>query len=81
MMRSVALPNDTIHAVARTAAIAGAWQVIAPDHPGFGASSMPAADAFEDSFDALARIMTALIDAKRVERCAAYVMDYGAPVG
>lgn len=85
-MRSVALPNDTIHAVARTQEIeglriAGAWQAIAPDHPGFGASSMPAADAFEDSFDALARIMTALIDAKRVERCAAYVMNYGAPVG
>jgi pimeloyl-ACP methyl ester carboxylesterase len=61
--------------------IAETWHVIAPDYPGFGASDMPQADAFEYSFANLARIVTELIDRKGVERYAAYVMDYGAPVG
>jgi pimeloyl-ACP methyl ester carboxylesterase len=61
--------------------IATHWHVIAPDYPGFGASDMPQADAFEYSFANLARIMTELLDRKGVDRYAAYVMDYGAPVG
>ena len=61
--------------------IADSWHVIAPDYPGFGASDMPMAEEFDYSFDNLARIVTELIDRKGVERYAAYVMDYGAPVG
>jgi pimeloyl-ACP methyl ester carboxylesterase len=61
--------------------IAETWHVLAPDYPGFGASDMPMAEEFEYSFANFARIVTELIDRKGVERYAAYVMDYGAPVG
>lgn len=61
--------------------VADTWHVIAPDYPGYGASDMPLAEEFEYSFDNLARILTELIDRKGVERYAAYLMDYGAPIG
>lgn len=61
--------------------VAGTWHVIAPDYPGFGASSMPGVDAFDYSFDTLARIVTELIDLKGVDSYTPYLMDYGAPVG
>ena len=61
--------------------IADTWHVIAPDYPGYGASDMPLAEDFAYSFANLARIVTELIDRKGVDRYAAYVMDYGAPVG
>lgn len=62
-------------------ALADRYHVIAPDYPGFGASSMPAAADFDYSFANFARLMTALLDAKGVDRYAVYLMDYGAPVG
>ncbi|MGE5765953.1 MAG: alpha/beta fold hydrolase [Bacteroidota bacterium] len=62
-------------------ALAGRYHVLAPDYPGFGASAMPSAESFDYSFDNFARLMTKFIDAKGVEHYAAYVMDYGAPVG
>lgn len=62
-------------------ALAGRFHVLAPDYPGFGASSMPAAESFEYSFAHIARIMTTLLDRKGVDRYAVYLMDYGAPVG
>lgn len=61
--------------------LAERYHVLAPDYPGFGASAMPPVDSFDYSFDHFARLMTAFIDAKGVGRYAAYVMDYGAPVG
>mgnify|MGYP001793696188 CR=1 FL=1 len=61
--------------------LATRYHVLAPDYPGFGASDMPAVDAFDYSFDRFAEIVTKLIDAKGVDRYVAYVMDYGAPVG
>lgn len=61
--------------------LAARYHVLAPDYPGFGASAMPSADAFDYSFDRFAELMTAFINAKGVGRYAAYVMDYGAPVG
>ncbi len=61
--------------------LADRFHVLAPDYPGFGASDMPAAEAFEYSFANIARVITALLDRKGVDRYAAYVMDYGAPVG
>lgn len=62
-------------------ALADRFHVIAPDYPGFGASSMPAAETFEYSFANIARMMTTLLDRKGIDRYAVYLMDYGAPVG
>lgn len=62
-------------------ALADRYHVLAPDYPGFGASSMPPADEFDYSFANLARLMTAFVDAKDVGQYTVYLMDYGAPVG
>ncbi|NNG04931.1 MAG: alpha/beta hydrolase [Inquilinus sp.] len=62
-------------------ALAERYHVLAPDYPGFGASAMPPAESFEYSFANTARLMTALLDRKGVDRFAVYLMDYGAPVG
>jgi pimeloyl-ACP methyl ester carboxylesterase len=61
--------------------LAARYHVLAPDYPGFGASAMPLVNDFDYSFGHFAELMTAFIDAKGVGRYAAYVMDYGAPVG
>jgi pimeloyl-ACP methyl ester carboxylesterase len=61
--------------------LAAHYHVLAPDYPGFGASAMPPLESFDYSFDHFARLMTALLDEKGITRYAAYVMDYGAPVG
>src|SRR3546814_20756141 len=57
------------------------YHVLEPDYPGFGASAMPSVESFHYSFDTFARLMTALPDEKGIDRYAAYVLDYGAPVG
>lgn len=57
------------------------YHVLAPDYPGFGASDMPAAKDFEYSFANIARMMMELLNRKKVNRYAVYLMDYGAPVG
>ncbi|MGI9407319.1 MAG: alpha/beta fold hydrolase [Hyphomicrobiaceae bacterium] len=61
--------------------LARQYHVLAPDYPGFGASDMPAAEDFEYSFAKIAQMMTELLDRKKVDRYAVYLMDYGAPVG
>jgi pimeloyl-ACP methyl ester carboxylesterase len=61
--------------------LASKYHVIAPDYPGFGASDMPPASDFDYSFGNIAKMMTALLDRKEVDRYAVYLMDYGAPVG
>jgi pimeloyl-ACP methyl ester carboxylesterase len=61
--------------------LARRYHVLAPDYPGFGASDMPKAQNFEYSFANIARMMTELLDRKKVSRYAVYLMDYGAPVG
>jgi pimeloyl-ACP methyl ester carboxylesterase len=61
--------------------LADRYHVLAPDYPGFGASDMPSLENFDYSFDHFAELMTKFIDVKGVGRYAAYVMDYGAPVG
>lgn len=61
--------------------LAKRYHVLAPDYPGFGASDMPAAKDFEYSFANIARMMTELLNRKKVDRYAVYLMDYGAPVG
>ncbi len=61
--------------------LATRYHVLAPDYPGFGASAMPSADAYEYSFAGIARTVTELLNRKGVDRYTVYLMDYGAPVG
>jgi pimeloyl-ACP methyl ester carboxylesterase len=62
-------------------ALADRYHVIAPDHIGYGYSSMPRVDEFEYTFDALAGITASLLSQLRVDHYAIYVHDYGAPIG
>jgi pimeloyl-ACP methyl ester carboxylesterase len=61
--------------------LAGSFRLIAPDYPGFGHSDAPPPDAFEYTFDTLARYTGRLIDRLGIERYALYLQDYGGPVG
>ncbi|MBE9048584.1 alpha/beta hydrolase [Pleurocapsales cyanobacterium LEGE 10410] len=62
-------------------ALADEFHLIAPDYPGFGASSMPKVDEFEYSFDKLAEIVAKFTIKLDLSRYFLYLMDYGAPVG
>lgn len=62
-------------------ALADQFHVLAPDYPGFGHSSAPAADTFDYKFDHLAEIITAWLESLGHTRFALYLQDYGAPVG
>ena len=62
-------------------ALANEFHLIAPDYPGFGASSMPKIDEFEYSFDKLAEIVEKLTIKLNLPQYFLYLMDYGAPVG
>lgn len=61
-------------------ALADQYRVIAPDHIGFGHSSAPSVDDFEYTFDALAEVTSAFLDAIEISRYTVYVQDYGAPI-
>lgn len=61
--------------------LANEFHLIAPDYPGFGASSMPKVDEFEYSFDKLAEIVEKLTIKLDLPQYFLYLMDYGAPVG
>lgn len=61
-------------------ALADQYRVIAPDHIGFGRSSAPSVDDFEYTFDALADVTSAFLDAIEISRYTVYVQDYGAPI-
>ncbi|MFD8863306.1 alpha/beta fold hydrolase [Streptomyces sp. NPDC059590] len=61
--------------------LADRYRVIAPDHIGFGYSSMPAPGDFPYTFDALADVTEALLERLGVAGFAMYVQDYGAPIG
>jgi len=61
-------------------ALADDFRVIAPDHIGFGRSSAPSVDAFEYTFDALARITQGFLDIVGVTKYTVYVQDYDAPI-
>ncbi len=62
-------------------ALADRFHLVAPDYPGFGNSSMPSVDAFDYSFDNLARVVERFTETLGLTRYSLYVMDYGAPVG
>jgi pimeloyl-ACP methyl ester carboxylesterase len=58
--------------------LAERWHVVAPDYPGFGRSDpLPASP----TFDRLAEVSAAVIDAMGIDRYAMYLFDFGAPVG
>ncbi|MGK5683996.1 alpha/beta fold hydrolase [Actinoplanes sp. URMC 104] len=61
--------------------LADEYHLIAPDHIGFGRSSMPSVTEFTYSFDSLAEVTDAFIDQLGLERFAVYIHDYGAPIG
>ncbi|MFG1783916.1 alpha/beta fold hydrolase [Rhodococcus oryzae] len=63
------------------AELADEFHVIAPDHIGFGRSSMPSVDEFDYSFDRLTEITEQLLDRLGIDRFALYIQDYGAPIG
>ncbi len=57
------------------------FHLVAPDYPGFGYSSFPAASEFQYSFENLSQIIEKFIDAIGLKRFSLYIQDYGAPVG
>jgi pimeloyl-ACP methyl ester carboxylesterase len=62
-------------------ALAAEFHLVAPDYPGFGASSMPRVEEFEYSFDKLAEVIEKMVDQLGLQHYFLYLMDYGAPVG
>lgn len=62
-------------------ALSGEFHLVAPDYPGFGASSMPSVEEFEYSFDKLAEVIEKFVDRLGLQKYFLYLMDYGAPVG
>ncbi|MGY4647282.1 alpha/beta fold hydrolase [Mycobacterium sp. URHB0021] len=57
------------------------YHLVAPDHIGFGQSSMPSVTQFTYSFDNLADITEKLVGELGLDRFAIYIHDYGAPIG
>jgi pimeloyl-ACP methyl ester carboxylesterase len=62
-------------------ALADKYHVVAPDYPGFGASSAPKTDEFEYTFDRLAEVVEKFTRQIGLKTYSLYVQDYGAPVG
>ena len=57
------------------------FHLVAPDFPGFGASSMPSMEEFEYSFDNIAEVVEKFAGKLGINSYSIYLMDYGAPVG
>jgi pimeloyl-ACP methyl ester carboxylesterase len=57
------------------------YRVIAPDLPGFGFTEVPDERKYVYSFHGLASTIEAFTQALKINRCAIYVFDYGAPTG
>ena len=57
------------------------FYLIAPDYPGFGESSAPAAGEFTYTFDNIAEVVDKLLEKKGVKKYVLMIQDYGAPVG
>lgn len=62
-------------------ALSDRYRVIAPDYPGFGHSDVPDGDAFECTFANMTALISALLDAKKIDRFAIYAHDLGVPIG
>jgi pimeloyl-ACP methyl ester carboxylesterase len=62
-------------------ALADEFRLVAPDYPGYGNSSMPTVDEFEDTFDNLAGVIEKFTEKVGLKKYTLYVQNYGAPVG
>lgn len=62
-------------------ALADRFHVVAPDYPGFGSSDMPDPDAYQYTFENLARAIEGFLDAIGFGEFGMFVQDYGGPVG
>ena len=61
--------------------LAGQFNVVAPDLPGFGQSDMPARSSFKYTFDNVADVIDRFTQTIGFDKYAVYVFDYGAPTG
>ena len=61
--------------------LADRFHLVAPDLPGFGQSDMPARSGFSWTFENIASVIDRFTEVIGIDRFAAYVFDYGAPVG
>lgn len=61
--------------------LATRYRVIAPDYPGFGASSTPAVGAFASSFAGLADLVDRFTVAVGATSYVLFMQDYGGPIG
>lgn len=61
--------------------LADTYHLVAPDHIGYGQSSMPTIHEFDYSFDNLTAVTEKLISHLGLDRFAIYIHDYGAPIG
>jgi pimeloyl-ACP methyl ester carboxylesterase len=57
------------------------YHLVAPDYPGFGHSDWPEPGRFAYTFDNIASVMDAFLQAIGLSRCTFYMQDYGGPVG
>ena len=57
------------------------YHLSAPDYPGFGASDYPAMDAYEYSFDNIAKTINTFLETRGIAKYSLFVQDYGAPIG
>lgn len=57
------------------------FHIVAPDLPGFGQSDMPSREKFNYTFDNLTHVIEHFTEVIKFDRFAAYVFDYGAPIG
>ncbi len=61
--------------------LADRFHLVAPDLPGFGLSEIKLREAFDYSFDNLAKVIGRFTEVIGIDRYALYVFDYGAPTG
>jgi pimeloyl-ACP methyl ester carboxylesterase len=61
--------------------LAGDFDLIAPDYPGFGHSDAPSPAAFAYTFDNLASTIAGFVDVLGLDRYSLFLQDYGGPVG
>lgn len=62
-------------------ALAGKFQVIAMDYPGFGYSDMPDPAKYSYTFDSTAKVVENFLEKMGYTRFGFYAFDYGGPVG
>jgi pimeloyl-ACP methyl ester carboxylesterase len=61
--------------------LATKYHVVAPDLPGFGLTEVAKGAPFKYTFDNLTEVIDGFTVAKKLNKYAIYVFDYGAPVG